>query len=162
MMLPSDAAVEKLRRADPEFERRATESDIIVVGPSALAALIAVSRLQIDSGRQAENLEKIVAAVGSLVEATATALGLAEKVGRGLQQATEQFEAFSRSVNGRLLPRVKKLAQFGIRPSKGAPTALPSFEVNVHRADALIEADVEEVAGAIAGPRAPVGGGGAA
>lgn len=155
MMLPSDAAIEKLRRADPDFERRAAESDIIVVGPSALAALIAVSRLQIDSGRQAENLEKIVAAVGSLVDATATALALAEKVGRGLQQATEQFEAFSRSVNARLLPRVRKLVPLGIRPSKAAPAALPSFEVNVHRVDGVIEAEAEEVAGAVTGPRLP-------
>jgi DNA recombination protein RmuC len=143
MMLPSDAAVEKLRLADADFERRAAANEIIVVGPSALCALIAVSRLQIDSGRQAENLEKIVAAVGGVLDATATALGLAEKVGRGLQQATEQYESFSRSVNARLLPRVKKLGTLGIRPSKAAPAALPSFEVNVHRIDALIEAEAE-------------------
>jgi DNA recombination protein RmuC len=151
MMLPNDAAVEKLRRAAPDFEQRAAESDVVVVGPSALASLIAVSRMQIDSGRQAENLDKIVEAVGALVDATATALTLADKVGRGLQQATEQFESFSRSVNARLLPRVRKLAQLGIRPSRSAPAALPSFEVNVHRTDDVIEADVEEVAA----PRLP-------
>lgn len=144
MMLPSDAAVEKLRRAAPDFDRRAAEAEIVVVGPSALAALIAVSRLQIDGGRQAENLDKIVAAVTGLLESTATALGLAEKVGRGLQQATEQFESFSRSVNARLLPRMRKLADLGVRPAKQAPAALPSFQVNVQRPD-VIEAEVEEV-----------------
>ncbi|HLT76149.1 MAG TPA: DNA recombination protein RmuC [Ferrovibrio sp.] len=144
MMLPNDAAVEKLRIADPDFERRAAECDIVVAGPSALAAIIAVSRLQIDSGRQAENLEKIVEAVTALIESTATALTLAEKVGKGLQTATEQFESFSRSVNARLLPRVRRLAQFGIRPAKAPPAALPSFAVNVTRSD-VIEAEVEEV-----------------
>lgn len=144
MMLPNDAAVEKLRRADPDFERRAAECDIVVAGPSALAAIIAVSRLQIDSGRQAENLEKIVEAVTGLIDSTATALTLADKVGKGLQTATEQFESFSRSVNARLLPRVRKLAQFGIRPAKAPPAALPSFAVNVTRSD-IIEAEVEEL-----------------
>lgn len=143
MMLPNDAAVEKLRRADPDFERRAAEVDIVVTGPSALAAIIAVSRLQIDGGRQLENSEKIMEAVGQLIESTATALTLADKVGRGLQQATEQFEAFSRSVNARLLPRIRRLGQLGIRSSK-TPSALPSFQVSVQRTD-VIEADAEDV-----------------
>lgn len=146
MTLPNDAAVEKLRLAAPDFEQRAIESGVVLAGPSSLFSLIAFSRMQIDTGRQAENLDRIVDAVTALVDSTATALTLAEKVGRGLQQATEQFESFSRSVNARLLPRVRKLAQLGIRPSKTAPAALPSFEVNVHRTDDVIEADVEEVA----------------
>lgn len=151
MTLPNDAAVEKLRQAAPDFEQRAIAANVMVTGPSALFALIAFSRMQIDSGKQAENLDKIIDAVNALVDSTATALSLAEKVGRGLQQATEQFESFSRSVNARLLPRMRKLAQLGIRPSKTAPAALPSFEVNVHRTDDVIEADVEEVAA----PRLP-------
>lgn len=151
MTLPNDAAVEKLRLAAPDFEQRAIQADVILAGPSSLFSLIAFSRMQIDSGRQAENHQKIIDAVTLLIESTATALTLAEKMGRGLQQATEQFESFSRSVNTRLLPRVRKLAQLGIRPSKSAPAALPSFEVNVHRTDDVIEADVEEVAA----PRLP-------
>jgi DNA anti-recombination protein RmuC len=143
-VLPNDAAVEKLRRADPDFERRAAEADIVIAGPSALAAIIAVSRMQIDSGRQAENLEQIVDAVTKLVESTGTALTLAERVGRGLQQATEQFDAFSRSVNARLLPRVRGLTRLGIRPGK-APQALPSFDVTIRRSDEIIDAEAEEV-----------------
>lgn len=153
MMLPNDAAVEKLRQADPEFERRAAECDVVVAGPSALAALIAVSRLQIDSGRQIENIEKIRDAVSGLIDCIATALTLADKAGRGLQQATQQFEAFSRSVNSRLLPSVRKLVPLGIRASKTAPAALPSFQVTVHRADDFIEAEVEDVTPLLAEPR---------
>jgi DNA recombination protein RmuC len=144
MVLPNDAAVEKLRRADPDFERRAAEADIVIAGPSALAAIIAVSRMQIDSGRQAENLEQIVDAVGKLVESTGTALTLAERVGKGLQQATEQFDAFSRSVNARLLPRVRSLARLGIRPGK-TPQALPGFQVTIQRNDDIIDAESEDV-----------------
>jgi DNA recombination protein RmuC len=145
MTLPNDAAVEKLRRAAPDFEQRAIEAGVVLGGPSSLFALIAFSRMQIDSGKQVENHEKIMDAVTALIESTATALTLADKMGRGLQQATEQFESFSRSVNSRLLPRVRRLAQLGVRSSKAAPAALPSFEVNVHRTADVIEADVEDV-----------------
>lgn len=144
MVLPNDAAVEKLRRADPDFERRAAEADIVVAGPTALAAIIAVSRMQIDSGRQVENLEQIIEAVGKLVESTGTALTLADRVGRGLQAASEQFDAFSRSVNARLLPRLRRLGQLGIRPGK-TPAALPSFQVSIHRPEDFIDAEAEEV-----------------
>lgn len=144
MVLPNDAAVEKLRRADPDFERRAAEADIVIAGPSALAAIIAVSRMQIDSGRQAENLEQIVDAVTKLVDSTGTALSLAEKVGKGLQQASDSFDQFSRSVNRRLLPRVRNLAKLGIRPGK-APQALPAFEVTIRNTDDIIDAESEEV-----------------
>lgn len=145
MALPNDAAVEKLRAADPEIQARAAQADIMIVGPSALEALVAFARTDIEAGRQAENLERIVEAVRNLMESLGTALGAAEKAGKGLQTAAEQFEAFTRSVNGRLLPRVRKLAQLGVRPAKAPPQALPSFEVSLRHPDDIIEAEAEEV-----------------
>lgn len=53
MTLPNDAAVEKLRLAAPDFEQRAISADVMLAGPSSLFALIAYSRMQIDTGRQA-------------------------------------------------------------------------------------------------------------
>ncbi|HEX6956348.1 MAG TPA: DNA recombination protein RmuC [Ferrovibrio sp.] len=154
MALPNEAAIEKLRQAAPDFERRAAEANIVVVGPSALAAIIAVSRMQIDSGRQVENLEAIIDAVAKLVDSAGTALAQAERVGKGLQKASEEFETFSRSVNARLLPRIRRLAKFGIR-AKSAPAALPSFNVNIRHADDIIDASVEEVDAGIEAPARP-------
>jgi len=145
MALPNEAAVEKLRRADAGFEQRAALKDIVIAGPSALAAVIAVARMEIDAGRQVENLDRIMEAVAKLIESFGPALALAEKAGRGLQAAADNFEKFSRSVNARVLPRIRGLAPLGIRPGKNLPDALPSFEVKVGQSDGIIEGEAEEV-----------------
>lgn len=144
MALPNDAAVEKLRQADPTLERLAAEKDIVIAGPSALAAIISMARMNIYAGRQSENQEQIVEAVRLLIDGLVTALGAAEKSAKGFASAAEQLEAFTRSVNSRLLPRVRRLAQLGIRPSKQPPQALPGVQVTVQQGDA-IDAEAEEI-----------------
>ncbi|NQV20697.1 MAG: DNA recombination protein RmuC, partial [Rhodospirillales bacterium] len=84
MYLPSDGTLEHLLRIDPDFKRRAQKSDIIVVGPSGLTALIAVARLNINSGRQAENQALIVDGTRAFLEAVSTALEHMDKVGKGI------------------------------------------------------------------------------
>jgi len=146
MALPNDAAVEKLRLADPTFERRAQEVDIVIAGPSALSAIIAFARMDIDADRQTKNYEQILDAVRKLMESTVTVLGHAEKAANGLQAASENFGRFTSSVNGRLLPRLRKLAKLGIRPAKGAlPAPLAQFDVTRREADDVIDAEAEEV-----------------
>lgn len=146
MALPNDAAVEKLRQADPTLERRAAEADIVIAGPSALSAIIAFARMDIDAGRQIENHEQILDAVAKLMESTVTVLGHAEKAASGLQAASENFGRFTNSVNGRLLPRLRKLAKLGIRPTKGAlPAALAQFDVTRREASDVIDAEAEDI-----------------
>ncbi len=145
MALPNEAAVEKLRQADPALERLAAEKDIVIAGPSALAAIIAMARMNIHAGRQSENQEKIATAMRDFLDSLATALAAAEKSAKGLATAAEQFDAFTRSVNRRLLPRARTLIALGVGAKKSLPQALPSFEVTVGRND-VIDAEAEEVA----------------
>ena len=154
MALPNEAAVEKLRQADPELERSATDKDIVIAGPSALAAIIAMARMNIHAGRQSENQEKIATAMRDFLDQLATSLGLAEKSAKGLAAAAEQFDAFTRSVNGRLLPRARSLIKLGVAAKKTLPQALPGFQVTVGRND-VIEAEVEEVQQALLGNDGP-------
>lgn len=144
MALPNEAAVEKLREADPALERMAAEKDIVIAGPSALAAIIAMARMNIYAGRQSENQKQITTAVRELIDAMSTALGAAEKSAKGLATAAEQFDAFTRSVNRRLLPKMRTLNKLGVQTSKSVPQALPSFEVNIGRDD-VIDAEAEEI-----------------
>ena len=97
------------------------------------------------AGAEAGRYGRRTVLLGSIaIMITGTALTLAERVGKGLQQATEQFDAFSRSVNARLLPRVRSLARLGIRPGK-TPQALPGFQVTIQRNDDIIDAESEDV-----------------
>ncbi len=146
MYLPNEGAVEKIHRSDPDFSKKAAKSEIIIAGPTGLASLIAFARIEIDLGRQAENQEKIVEATQSLLDSIITVINHAEGVGRGIKTAAKQFANFTRSVNSRLLPRSRVLANLGVRSNKNKPLPdnLPAYEVVDFASGHLIEGEAEE------------------
>lgn len=144
MTLPNDAAVEKLRLAAPDFEQRAIASDVMLAGPSSLFALIAYSRLQIDTGRQAENLDKIVELVTKLTNNLAVSLSHVVTLNKSVKTAADALSNFSGSINRNVLPQIRQLAKYGIRPTKAAPDQLARLNVS-EPMDDVIEADVEDV-----------------
>ena len=143
MYLPSEAAVERLDRADAEFRKRATHHQIIPIGPSGLAGLIGLASVRIDMGRQAENQEQIVEATRLLLDSVIVALGHAEKVGSGLESAARHFANFTKSVNSRLLPRSRSLVGLGVRPQKhrGQIKNLAAFEITKFDNQPFIEGE---------------------
>tara|TARA_Y100000588_G_scaffold361055_1_gene421499 strand:+ start:516 stop:1955 length:1440 start_codon:yes stop_codon:yes gene_type:complete len=144
MWLPNDAAVEKVLRADPEFQRKASENGIFVVGPTGLWTAVGVAGSKININKQAENHEKIVETVHTLIERLVVVLGHAGRVGSGLKTAVDSYEKLSRSINSRLLPPVRNLVDLGVEaPTKGLPKPMPEFEVrDTDRRDA-IDAEVD-------------------
>lgn len=146
MYLPSEAAVERLDRADPDFRRKATLNQIIPIGPSGLAGLIGLATCRIDLGRQAENQERIVEATRQLLDSVVTALDHASKVGSGLESAARHFANFTKSVNSRLLPRSRALVGLGVRPQKKGSElrSLAAFEVTKFDASTFIEGEVAD------------------
>jgi DNA recombination protein RmuC len=147
MYLPNDGALEKLDRADPKVLRDAARAQISLAGPSALACLIGLARVQIDLGRQAENQEQIVDGAAHLLDSVAVMLGHAEKLGRGLRTASDSFSKFSASVNGRLLPRARNLVGLGVRAqrAKDLTKRLPSYELRATVDHDIIDGEVEAV-----------------
>lgn len=146
MWLPNDAAVEKVLRADPEFQRKASENGIFVVGPTGLWTAVGVAGSRINISRQAENHEKIVDAVHELMESVGVVLSRAGSLGRGLRSAVKSYDELSRSINSRVLPRARKLLDLGIEPpTKGLPKPLPTYQVvDTEMAD-LIDTEAEPV-----------------
>lgn len=144
MYLPNDAALEKLKRADADFDKKAAKAQILLTGPTGLSGLIAFARLEIDLGRQAENQEKIVEATEALLESVGVVLGHTESVGRGIKNAARAFANMTSSANSRLLPRTRALEQLGVRPtnSKPLPKRLPAYQVIDHP---VIDGEAEEV-----------------
>ena len=146
MWLPNDAAVEKVLRADPEFQRKASENGIFVAGPTGLwtAAGVAGSKINID--RQAQNHEKIVEGVQALIESLAVVLTHAGRVGSNMRTAAKAYDDLSRSINRRVLPRARKLLDLGVEaPTRGLPKPLPNYQVvDTDMAD-VIETEAEPV-----------------
>ncbi|MBI1275646.1 DNA recombination protein RmuC [bacterium] len=150
MYLPSEAALDHIQQADPEFTQSCMNSNIILAGPTGLAGLMALCRMEIQLAQQAENQELIMQTVSELLDRTGVALGKAGAIGKNLKQAAEQYSEFSASVNGRLLATARKLGKLGIRPAKNKdlPKQLPSFSVleETHMIELEAEEAVEEAA----------------
>jgi DNA recombination protein RmuC len=146
MYLPSEVAVERLAKADPEFMRKAAREQIVVCGPTGLMAYIGFASVEIDLGRQAENQEQIVSGAQRLIEAIGVVVGHVNGVGRGIKTAADSHMKMVKSINGRLLPRGRELGKLGVRMPRGKdlPSPLPMFQI-FDSEDALIEGEAEDV-----------------
>lgn len=149
MYLPSEAALEKLSRADPSFFAKAREKQIFPAGPTGLHCAISLAASGITKERQIENQQQILDASKALLEGIGIALGHAGNVGRGIRGAAEAFEKFSKSVNGRLLQRARRLGTLGVpmptSKSAALPERLPAYTVVSQESEQLIEGESSEV-----------------
>jgi DNA recombination protein RmuC len=143
MYLPNEGTLERLHLADPDFVVKAAKHQIVPVGPAGLAGFIGFASVEISLIRQIENQQEIVRGTEMLLDNLTTALSYAAAVGRGIKGAAEAYDRFSRSVNGRLLGRSRKLAELGLRPGKPMPGNLPSYRVEL--LDSVIDGESEEV-----------------
>jgi DNA recombination protein RmuC len=145
MYLPNDAALEKLSRADPDFQRKAAKENIIVAGPTGLSGIIGFARIEIDLGRQVENQKQIVESAEMLLESVVDMLGHTDKVGKGLRMAAKSFVELTGSINARLLPRARRLTQFGVHPAKAKRLPGTIQAPHLVEAHATIEGEGEDV-----------------
>jgi DNA recombination protein RmuC len=147
MYLPSDNAVAHIKRADPEFLQKTEKAGIILAGPASLSGLLSLARLNIGMARQAANQDAIVEGVQELMDNIITALSYADKVGKGLKSAADNFDQFARSVNRRLLPKARQLGTLGVKPgkSKELPGRIVSYEVRLSDDVLTIEGESEAI-----------------
>ncbi|TVR95719.1 MAG: DNA recombination protein RmuC [Rhodospirillales bacterium] len=148
MYLPNEGAVEKLATADPDFARKAARAEVTVAGPSALACLIGFARVEIDLGRQAENHERIIDSTRSLLDSIGFVIEHVQSLGKGIKSAADGYVRLTGSLNTRLLPRVRGLADQGLRPGrqKPIPRQVPAFQVVQLESGDLIEGEATEPA----------------
>lgn len=131
MFLYSEAAVEKLEKADSSFRHKARELGIIISGPTGLAGLLSLAQVEISRAKQEKNYQTIIDELSGLLGYMETAIDLAHKVGKGIRSAAENYHKFTKSVNGRLLPRGRKLVELGIElpKNKQIPDNLPEYHI---------------------------------
>jgi DNA recombination protein RmuC len=145
MYLPSESAIEQVREADPEFDDKLQKHGIILAGPASLAGLFSLAKMNIAAANQAENEKVIIQLVADLMESAVNALSHIDKVGRNIKQAAENYEGFAKSINGRLLPRMRALKDLGVSPTrnKEIPAPLATYDIRRIENTVLIEAEEE-------------------
>jgi DNA recombination protein RmuC len=151
MYLPSESAIEHLRSVDSEFDSKLHKSGIILAGPASLAGLFSLAKMNIAAAHQAENEKVILQLVADFMESSITALEHADKVGRNIKNAMEHFDGFSKSVNSRLLPRMRALKELGVTPTrhKEIPAPLASYDVRRVEQTVVIDSDAGDTDAAV-------------
>lgn len=146
MWLPNEGAIEKVQSADPDFQRRCADSSILLVGPSGLWAAIGIAAQNIQLNRQVENHERIMDGIRDLIERMAVVIRHAGGVGKALRQASQSYSQFESSVNGRLLPGLRRVLRAGLPAPSKMPEPLPSYQFMA--TETLVEAEAEDEDGA--------------
>lgn len=146
MFLPSESALEKIHIADPEFQQKAWEADIIPLGPSGIVNFLSHIRFQISEERQAKNYEIICDEVRKLLSGMAVMHEHALRIGKGLQSAATHYDKFAGSFNANLLPKARNIQKLGINlpQNKSLPAALERYQLISTHSMTLIEGEMEE------------------
>ena len=147
MYLPSESAIEQLREADPEFDDKLQKHNIILAGPASLAGLFSLAKMNIAAANQLENEKVIIQLIADLMESAVTAITHVDKVGRNIKQAAEGYEAFAKSINSRLLPRMRALKDLGVSPTrnKEIPAPLATYDIRRIENTVLLEAEEDKL-----------------
>lgn len=146
MYVPSEAALLHIREVDAEFQHKAERAGLILAGPASLYGLLSLARAQLDAERQAESTALIIQTSQELLDTLTTAFSYIDKVGKGIKTSMEQFDAFARSANKFVLPKMRKLTQLGVKPvkAKELPARIGTYEIRA--AEDLIVIEAEEPA----------------
>ncbi len=147
MYLPSESAIEQVRQADHDFDNKLQKHGIILAGPASLAGLFSLAKMNIAAANQAENEKIIIQLVADLMESMVNAITHIDKVGRSIKSAADNYEGFAKSVNSRLLPRMRSLKDLGVSPTrnKEIPAPLAIYDVRRIENTLLIEAEEEKL-----------------
>lgn len=148
MYLPSESAIEQVREADPQFDTKLQKHNIILAGPASLAGLFSLAKMNITAAHREENEKVIIQLVADLMESTINALGHVDKVGSSIKTAADHFDKFSKSINSRLLPRMRAMKDLGVTPTrnKDIPHQLASYDVRKIDQTVVVESEPKQTA----------------
>lgn len=114
MFLGSESAIEIIHEIDPEFRDRCAKEDIILAGPSGLAAILSLARFMVTKEQQAKHFDEIITHVTSLLGNLKEVVEHADKFGKSLSKVVEYYQLFTNVINNKLLPKGRTIARLGV------------------------------------------------
>jgi len=116
--IPNEPALHAAFAADPTLFDYALERGVLVVSPTALIGLLRTMELGWRQERMVEEAAEIADAAGTLHARFTKFLSELSKVGKGLQTAANGYDGAVRSMEGRLLPQLRKVEDMGVAAGK--------------------------------------------
>jgi DNA recombination protein RmuC len=116
--VPNEPALHAAFAADPTLFDYALERNVLVVSPTSMIGLLRTMELGWRQERMVAEAAEIAEAAGTLHSRFSKFLGELSKVGKGLQTAAGAYDTAVRSMEGRLLPQLRKVEGLGVAPGK--------------------------------------------
>lgn len=116
--VPNEPALHAAFAADPTLFDYALERSVLVVSPTSLIGLLRTMELGWRQERMVAEAAEIAEAAGTLHARFAKFLGDLSTVGKRLGSATGAYNSAVASMEGRLLPQLRKVEDLGVAPSK--------------------------------------------
>jgi DNA recombination protein RmuC len=111
--IPNEPALHAAFAADPTLFDYALERNVLVVSPTSLIGLLRTMELGWRQERMVAEAAEIADAAGTLHARFTKFLTELSKVGKGLQTAANAYDGAVRSMEGRLLPQLRKVEDMG-------------------------------------------------
>jgi DNA recombination protein RmuC len=116
--IPNEPALHAAFGADPALFDYALERNVLLVSPTSLIGLLRTMELGWRQERMVAEAAEIADAAGTLHARFSKFLGDFDAVGKRLDSATKSYNSAVGSMEGRLLPQLRKVEELGIAPGK--------------------------------------------
>ncbi|HEX3239171.1 MAG TPA: DNA recombination protein RmuC, partial [Solirubrobacterales bacterium] len=116
--IPNEPALHAAFGADPELFDYALERNVLLVSPTSLIGLLRTMELGWRQERMVAEASEIAEAAGTLHSRFSKFLTDFETVGKRLDSATKSYNSAVGSMEGRLLPQLRKVEGLGVAPGK--------------------------------------------
>ena len=140
--IPNEPALHAAFAADPTLFDYALERNVLVVSPTSLIGLLRTMELGWRQERMVAEAAEIADAAGTLHSRFAKFLTDFNAVGKRLTSATDVYNSAVGSLEGRLLPQLRKVEGLGVAPGKEIEEPVPiEMTVRAIEAPELSEAE---------------------
>ncbi len=141
--IPNEPALHAAFGADPELFDYALERNVLLVSPTSLIGLLRTMELGWRQERMVAEAAEIADAANTLHSRFGKFISDFDTVGKRLDSATKSYNSAVGSMEGRLLPQLRKVEQLGIAPGKEIEAPEP-IELTVREIAAPELRDVNE------------------
>ena len=133
--IPNEPALHAALAADPGLFEYALEHKVLLVSPTSLIGLLRTMELGWRQERMVAEAAEIADAANTLHTRFGKFIADFDTVGRRLESATKSYNSAVGSMEGRLLPQLRKVEDLGIAPGKAIEVPEP-VEITVREISA--------------------------
>ena len=123
--IPNEPALHAAFAADPELFDYALERNVLLVSPTSLIGLLRTMELGWRQEKMVAEAAEIAGAAGTLHARFSKFLSDFDTVGNRLSSATKAYNSAVGSMEGRLLPQLRKVEGLGVAPGKEIESPAP-------------------------------------